>query len=253
MKRSSLFTAATMLAFWLIFSIADARAAELRVLAGGGIAPALNELKAQFERTSGHTLVIVYATTPELIKEATSGTPFDFGVVPVDVMKDAAARARFTPEPTTDVARVGYGVVVRTGAPKLDLSTTDAFKRAMLQAPSIATIPESAAGAQILRVFARLGIEAEMKAKTKTVGTPPQIVQAVIQGDAALGIFLTSVFSVPGVELAGQFPGDLQQDLVYAAAPGTNARDATAAKAFMDFLKSPEAAVTIRAKGMRPG
>jgi molybdate transport system substrate-binding protein len=151
------------------------------------------------------------------------------------------------------VARVGYGVVVRAGAPKPDLTTSDAFKRAMLQAPSIATIPESAAGAQILRVFARLGIEAEMKAKTKTVGTPPQIVQAVIQGEAALGIFLTSVFAVPGVELAGQFPGDLQQDLVYTAAPSTITRDATAAKAFMDFLKSSEAAATIRAKGMRPG
>ena len=252
MRKSSIIAAASTLVS-LIFSTANLSAAELRVLAGGGIAPALNELKTQFERASGHTLVIVYATTPDLIKEATSGTPFDFGVVPTDVMKDTGARARFAPEPTTDVARVGYGVVVRSGAPKPDLGTTEAFKRAMLQAPSIATIPESAAGAQILRVFARLGIEAEMKAKTKTVGTPPQIVQAVIQGEAALGIFLTSVFAVPGVDLAGQFPPELQQDLVYAAAPSANARDAAAAKTFMNYLKSPEAATTIRAKGMRPG
>jgi len=67
-----------------------------------------------------------------------------------------------------------------------------------------------------------------MKAKTKTVGTPPQIVQAVIQGEAATRNFLTSVFAVPGVELAGQFPGDLQQDLVYTAAPSTITKDAAA-------------------------
>jgi len=130
MRKSSIIAAASTLAS-LIFSTAHLSAAELRVLAGGGIAPALNELKTQFERASGHTLVIVYATTPELIKEATSGTPFDFGVVPTDVMKDTGARARFAPEPTTDVARVGYGVVVRSGAPKPDLGTTQAFKRAI--------------------------------------------------------------------------------------------------------------------------
>ena len=142
---------------------------------------------------------------------------------------------------------------MRAGAPKPDLGTTEAFKRAMLQAPSVAFILESAAGAQILRVFVRLGIAEEMKAKTKSVGTVPQIIQAVTQGDAAFGIFLSSVFIAPGVEIAGQFPDGLQQDLVYTAAQSVNARDAVAAKAFMDYLKTPEAAATIRAKGMRPG
>ena len=253
MKKSSIIAAAWAAGLALIFSAVTLHAAELRVLAGGGITGPLNELKTQFERATGHSLVIFYGTTPELIREATSGTPFDFGVVPVDVMKDGGARARFVPEPTTDVARVGYGVAVRAGAAKPDLSTAEAFKRAMLQAPSIVTVPESAAGAQILRVFARIGIDAEMKAKTKAVGTVPQIIQAVAQGDAAFGIFLTSVFIAPGVEIAGQFPDELQQDLVYTAAQSMTAKDAAAARAFMDYLKSPEAAATIRAKGMRPG
>ena len=93
-----------------------AKAAELKVLAGGSIAGPLNELKAQFERDSGHKLTIHFDSTPNLIKAVTSDAPFDLGVVPVDVFKDAAAKARFVPGPTIDIARVGYGVAVRAGA-----------------------------------------------------------------------------------------------------------------------------------------
>ena len=68
-------------------------AAELKVLAGGSMTGPLKEIAPAFERVSGHKLVIAFDSTPNLIKQATSGAPFDLGVVPVDVMKDAAARA----------------------------------------------------------------------------------------------------------------------------------------------------------------
>ncbi|HEY3641836.1 MAG TPA: substrate-binding domain-containing protein, partial [Xanthobacteraceae bacterium] len=146
--------------------ITDTQAAELKILAGGSMTASLNELGPRFERATGHKLTLVFDSTPNLIKAATSA-PFDLGVVPVDVMKDAAARARFASGPTIDIARVGYGVAVRAGAPKPDVSTPDALKATLLKAQSIATIPESAAGAYVLQVFGRLGIADAMKAKTK--------------------------------------------------------------------------------------
>ena len=91
-------------------------------------------LKPKFEQTSGHKLDIFFGTTPNLIKEATSGKPFDVGVVPVEVMRDAAARSHFAAGPTLDIARVGLGVAVRAGAPKPNISTADAFKDALLKA-----------------------------------------------------------------------------------------------------------------------
>src|SRR5580692_7078549 len=144
--------------------LAGARAAELKILAGGSMTASLNELGLQFERASGHKLTVVFDSTPNLIKAATSGAPFDLGGGPVDVMKDAAARARFASGPTIDIARVGYGVAIRAGAPKPDVSTPDALKQTFLKAQSIATIPDSAAGAYILQVFGRLGIADAMKA-----------------------------------------------------------------------------------------
>src|SRR5665213_1513801 len=101
--------------------IGGLHAAELKVLAGGSLTSVLNELGPQFERASGHKLVIHFDSTPNLIKQATSGDPFDLGVVPIDLFRDAAAKARFGP--TVNIARVGYGVAARAGAPRPDVST----------------------------------------------------------------------------------------------------------------------------------
>src|SRR5437588_8203229 len=101
MKRLSLAAAVSMLGLALVMSpTTELEAAELRVLAGGSMTGVLNELGPQFERASGHKLVIHFDSTPNLIKQATSGAPFDLAVVPIDVFKDAAARARFVSGPT---------------------------------------------------------------------------------------------------------------------------------------------------------
>jgi molybdate transport system substrate-binding protein len=245
---------ASMLGLALIlWPIANTQAAELKVLAGGSMTVSLNELKPRFEQATGNKLTIVFDSTPNLIKAATSGAPLDLGVVPVDVMKDAAARARFAAGPTIDIARVGYGVAFRAGAPRPDVSTPDAFKQTLLKAQSIATIPESAAGAYVLQVFGRLGIADAMKAKTKPQPTTGAIPQAVAKGDAELGIFLTNVLIAPGVELAGPFPAELQNELVFTGAVAADSKEAAAAKSFIDYLKTPEAAAAMKAKGVTPG
>jgi molybdate transport system substrate-binding protein len=252
MKTISLAVAATLGLVLVMPPAGDLRAAELKVLAGGSMTGVLNELGPQFERASGHRLTIHFDSTPNLIKLATSGDAFDLGVVPVDVYKDAAAKARFA-EPMTEIARVGYGVAVRAGAAKPDISTAAAFKQTMLDAPSIAFIPASAAGAYVSSVFNRLGIGEAMQAKTKTQAATTDIPKAVARGDAELGIFLINVLMAPGVELAGAFPAELQQELVFTAAVAADSHQADAARAFIAFLRNPDSTAIIKAKGMTPG
>jgi molybdate transport system substrate-binding protein len=229
----------------------NASAAELTVLAGGSMTASLKDLGPRFEQASGHKLVFHFAGTPELIKQATSGTPFDLGVVPIDVMKDTAAREKFGP--TVDIARVGYGVAVRAGAPKPDVSTPAALKATLLAARSVTLYPESAAGAFVMRTFQRLGIADAMGAKLKSQTSPGDIPKAVASGEAELGVFLTNVLAAPGVEVVGPFPPELQQELVFVGAVAAASRNAEAAKAFLDFLKSPDAAAVMKQKGMTPG
>src|SRR5271155_1450454 len=155
MTAPALTTTALILGLALL-PVAAGKAAELKVIAGGSITALLNELGPGFEKASGHKLAIHFDSTPNIVARVNSGTPFDLAIVPVDVFKDTAARARFVPGPTIDVAHVGYGVAVRSGAAKPDVSTPDALKKTLLDASSIALVPSSAAGAYVIKVFERL-------------------------------------------------------------------------------------------------
>jgi len=252
MRMTLLIAAASILGMAPAMSPAGgAHAAELKVLAGGSLRSVLTELAPQFERASGHRLVIHFDTTPNLIKAATTGEPFDLGVVPIDVFKDEAAKAHFTPP--IEFARVGYGVAVRNGAPKPDIATLAAFKKTLLDAKSITFLPASAAGAYILTVFDRLGIDQAMKAKTIVQEQPTGIVPAVVRGDAELAVFVNNVLTAPGVEIVGPFPPEVQQELVFPVALSVDTKERAAAKAFIDYITSPAAAAVVKAKGMTPG
>jgi molybdate transport system substrate-binding protein len=254
MRRFSLSLAASTLSLTLVMVLVDSvGAAEIQALGGGAMAAPLKAITAQFESSSGHKIAFRLGTTPELIKLATTGGPFDFGVVPREVFADVAAQARFASGQPINIARVGLGVAVRSGSPKPDISTSEALKQTLLKAASIATIPESAAGAQVLRTFERLGISNEMKAKTKAQKGPPQVVAAVAQGEAELGVFLVNVLTAPGLDVVGPFPKEVQQEVTFAAALAASTKETDAAKAFISYLQTPAATAIIKASGMTPG
>ena len=225
-------------------------AAELQIIAGGGIAGSLDELARQFERASGHKLAIRYATVPDLIKLATSGEPFDAAVAPQELFQNDAARTRMTASPTATIARAGLGVAVPAGAGRPDISSEAAFKQALLAARSLATIPSSAAGTQILKLFERLGIAQELKPRLKALAGPKELVQAMAAGEAELGMFLINVLMAPGLDVVGPVPAALDQQIVYVGRLAAAAKEPAAGRAFIDFLQTPQAKKVIVAKGM---
>jgi len=229
-----------------------AQGAALRLLAGGSLTAAMQELAPRFEALTGRRLTLFFGPTPGLIAEIVSGRPFDLAVVPADVFADAAARAWFEPGPTIDIARAGYGVAVREGTPLPDVSTPERLRAALLAAGSVSTLPASAAGAHVLAVFARLGIAAEMAARLRPQATTAGVPAALLSGEAEIAVFLSNVLAVPGVALAGPLPGDLQQELLFTAGIAAGTPQADAARALLGWLRGPEARAVLLARGLGP-
>ena len=152
-----------------------------------------------------------------------------------------------------DVARVGIGVAVRSGAPKPDISTPEALRQTLLCAQSIASIPASATGTQLCGIYESLGIAEAMKLKTKAQPAPADIIEAVASGDAELAVFLLNVLADPRLDVIGPLPAEVQREVVYAAGVAANTNQAEAAMAFIAYLATPAATAVIKAKGMNPG
>jgi molybdate transport system substrate-binding protein len=235
----------------LALAAAPAVAAELQVIAGGGIAVPLNDIAQQFEQQSGHKVTIRYGTAPELIALAKS-QPFDLAVTPSEVFRDEGAAAKLAPGGTREVARVGLGVAVKTGAPKPDIASSEALKQAILSARSVATIPSSAAGSQVMKLFERLGVANEVKAKLIAAANPPKLVEAVAEGQAELGLFITNVLTANGLDVVGPVPAELDYELVYVSAAANDAPQQALAREFLTWLQSPQAKAVLKARGLRP-
>ncbi|BAL08489.1 MULTISPECIES: molybdate ABC transporter substrate-binding protein [Bradyrhizobium] len=166
-------------------------------------------------------------------------------------MQDASARARFATGSTTDIAHVGLGVAVRSGAQRPDISTADALKATLLKAQSIASIPESATGYSIAKVFDRLGIAEPMKAKMRAQPSPAQVVAAVAKGEAELGVFLINVLTAPGLDIVGPFPAELQKTFYSPRLLDRKLGKPSLPKQSLNTL-SPAAVGIIKSNGMNP-
>jgi len=233
-------------------------AAEIKVLTSRAMHHVLSELGGTIERTSGHKVTLVLAPPAEIQKRVENGESVDVVMSGVTV-NNLVKQGKIAPGDRVVLAQVGIGVAVRSGAPKPDISSPEALKRTLLAAKSIVyTDPAigGASGIHFEKVIDRLGIAKEVKAKSirnPLAATKPSA-EFVARGEAELGIQLISeIVSVPGAELLGPLPGDLQAMTAILGGILTTAPEPDAARALLKFLTSPAAAPAIKAAGMEPG
>jgi molybdate transport system substrate-binding protein len=231
-----------------------AKAAEIKVLTAGAFKQVLLALLPDFEKQSGHAVRIENDTVGALSKRIEGGETFDLAVLTPGAIDKLAGK--FAPGSRVNLARVGIGVVVKEGTPKPDISSVEAFKKALLTAKSIAYIDPAAGGSSGIYVSGlldRLGIAAEVKGKSKLIAGGA-VAEHIAKGEAELGIHqISEILPVKGITLVGPLPADIQSYTTYAGAIGANATAGEAAKELLRMLTSPAAASVLRAKGMEPG
>lgn len=236
----------------LIASTSVAQAAEVKVIAANAVKESVLEVIAGFERASGHKVIAAWGGTEAIAKRVTGGEIFDVIIIAAPNIDKLAQDGKVVQGTRTDFAKSGIGVAVRTGLPRPDVSSSEALKRAVLSANSIA-YSSGPSGFYIVDLFKRLGISEQIKDKVKQPASGVQVGELIARGEADLGFQqISELMNVKGIDFLGPLPVELQNITVYSAGLHGAAPAPEAARAFMKSLTAPETAPIIRRAGMDP-
>src|SRR6204780_3193961 len=219
----------------------------IRILSGGAMKSLMVEVAPLFERASGSKVDIRFALTSVLRKEIEDGAAFDIALLPRPELDALAQGGKIAAGSQTDITRSAVGLAVRAGAPKPDIGTVDAFKRALLATRTVG-YSDGPSGAYVVDLLQRVGIAQEMKAKIRLTSGP--VAELVAKGEAEIGLQqIVAILPVKGADLVGPLPADLQNVIVYAAGLSARSANGYAARQFVAFMvAAPQVIDLIRAK-----
>jgi len=234
-----------------------ATANDVHLLTTGAFKGVALSLIPQYEAQSGNKVVVESDTAGGIIHKIETGAAFDLVVLTSQAVGDLVTEGKLVSESTTDLAKVGVGVAVKSGAPRPNFATPEAFKQMLLKAKSIAYIDPKAGGSSgiyLTGLIQRMGIDKKLKRKTVLVNGG-LVADKVASGEAEIGLQQISELSaVKGVDMLGPLPKEIQNYTVYAAGIGVKAEEPVAAKALLDVFTGPSAAAVLKARGMQlPG
>jgi molybdate transport system substrate-binding protein len=237
----------------VLLSGAPALAAEIKVFSAGAIEPGLMRAIETFKLASGDTVKVEFNTAPQLASRLAAGDVADVLIAPPAALDQQAKNGKVVADGHVTIGRVGAGVVTRAGLPSPDISTPDAFKQTVLGAESI-VYNTASTGLYLEKLFERLGIAEQIKAKTTRYPNGERVMEHLIHGkgnEIGFGaITEIKLFEPKGLKLVGPLPAEVQNYTTYAAALMTGARSPEAAKAFLAFVGSAEAKRAFAAGGV---
>jgi molybdate transport system substrate-binding protein len=241
----------------LLWLATTAIADEVHVMISGGLAAAYKALVPEFERATGHKVITAYGpsmgtTVNAIPMRLERGEPADVLIMVGYAIDDLAKKGKVIADSRVDLVRSPIGVAVKSGAPKPDISTPDALKRALLAAKTVA-YSDSASGVYVsTEMFPKLGIAEEMKDKARKIPATP-VGEIVAHGTAEIGFQqMSELKPVAGIDIVGPLPDELQKITVFSAGIATVSKQPEAGKALIKFLASPAARGEIVRSGMDP-
>ena len=245
-------TRMTLAAACVLSLMQAAQADEIKLLASGATREIVEALLPAFEKSTGHKIAATWTGTVKIKEQIEAGAPFDLVIVGAPEVDKYIADGKLAAGTRIDIAKSGVGVAVKAGAPKPDISSGDAVKKAMLAAKSVA-YSTGPSGVYVQALIQKLGIADEMKPKSKQTVSGTRVGQYLARGEADLGFQQVSEFlHESGIEFVGPLPPDVQNYTNYSSAVFAAAKARAAAKALQAHLSGPGATEAIRKYGMEP-
>jgi len=235
-----------------LFSI-PALAAEISVLCAGAARGSVVPLLESFQRETGHTIKFDYGTAGQILAKLKDGQRPDVVIITLPVVADLEKAGTVAAGSVTPLARTGIGVGVLEGAPSPDISSVEAFRKALLAARAVAYIDPAVGGTSgkhFAGVLAKLGIEAAIKPKAVLV-PGGYAAERVAKGEADLVVHqISEILPVKGVKLVGPLPAELQLYTTYTAGLMAGSPNAEAARGLIQYLSGPAARKSYADRGM---
>lgn len=229
-------------------------ATDLKVLTAGALKPLVTTLAPEFERATGHRLLVEGNTAGALARRVQAGEAFDIIIVTRDGIDQLARTGRLAADSAVPLARIGIGMAVKSGQPMPDTRTLAGFRQALLNARAVAYIDPAAGGSSgiyLAGLFEKMGIANEI-GRNAVLVPGGLVAQRLVTGEADLALQqMTELLVVPGVTVLGPIPAEVQNFTVYVGAISSTARDITAAKDFLALLVGPAAQALWNDKGMQ--
>ncbi len=227
-------------------------AADIKVLAPNAAKEAVLEAIAVFEKSTGHKVVVSWTGTEDITRRITEGEVVDLVVNAAQNIDQQSRDGKLMSATRTDFARSGIGVAAPAYLAKVNVSTAQALKAALLSAKTV-VVSSGTSGRHMVEVFTRLEIAELLKAKTRQPPSGAQIADFLAAGDADLGFQQVSeLLHAKGIHYLGALPADLQSYTIYAAALHAGAANPEAAKALLAALRSLAVKAVVSKSGMEP-
>ena len=238
-----------------------AKAADVKVMISSGFFHVYAELGPAFEKATGHHLVTTrgpsVGDSPEAIPARLSrGEEADVAIMDGSGVDLLVAHNLARADSKLVLAESSFGMVVRAGAPKPDISTVDALRKTLLEAKSIA-YSDSGSGTYLSNVgFKKLGVAEQVAGKSHKVRGPPSgesVAAFVAHGGAEIGFQqVAELINVPGADFVGTVPAGIQPPAFFVGMLPANTKQPEAAVALLRFLSSEQAAPVITKAGLKP-
>jgi molybdate transport system substrate-binding protein len=244
---------ATLGAAGMVMLTGIADAAEIKVIGSPGTREPYTQLVPGFEKATGHKVVTIWSGVNDVAKRVAEGEAADVVMVPAAQIDGLIKQGKLIPETRVDVAKSGIGVAIRAGAPKIDISSAEGIKKALLAAKTIA-YSAGPSGVHIAALIQKWGLTDQLKSKIVPPRPNVPIGEVVASGGAEIGFQQVSeLLPVKGIDYLGPLPADIQEVTVFSAGVHKSAAAADPGRALLKYLTAPEAAPIIRKTGMEPG
>ena len=226
--------------------------AEIQVLSSNAFKEAYLELVPQFEKATGHKVTTTFEPTSGIMKRMAEGQNFDLVIMSSDGIDKLRQSGKLIPGSRVDLAKAGIAAAVRAGAPRPDISSGEALKRALLAAKSIG-YSQGPSGIYLEGLFQRLGIADVIKSRVKVSEPGVFVGTYIVKGEVEIGFQqMSELLPISGIDILGHLSSDAQKITTFSAGRHVSAKAIEPAAALVKFLTAPDAAPIIRKKGLEP-